>query len=84
MDLTVDHHNDNEQHFLPKSHLAIDSFEAITIAIVAGRRLDRMIQAAHLTGDASSCRPPWIAIAIDAAYCRPMPAAAPLAYHDSA
>ncbi|KAL6002959.1 hypothetical protein ACLOJK_023181 [Asimina triloba] len=71
MDLTVDHHNDDEQHFLPKPDLAVDSSEAVTIIVVAGRHLDRMIQVAYLTGDASPCRPLTTAVTIDIACCRP-------------
>ncbi|KAL5999261.1 hypothetical protein ACLOJK_040711 [Asimina triloba] len=45
----------------------------VAIVVVASRRLDRMIQATHLTDDASSCGPPLTAATLNAAnaYQRP-------------
>ncbi|KAL5973146.1 hypothetical protein ACLOJK_037173 [Asimina triloba] len=54
--------------FSSKPHLAVDSSEVVAIAAIPGRRLDRMIQATHLTGDASPCRSSSTTVAIDAAH----------------
>ncbi|KAL6003546.1 hypothetical protein ACLOJK_023778 [Asimina triloba] len=44
--------------FSSRAHLVVDFSNAVCLTVVAGRCLDRMIQATHLICDASPCRPP--------------------------
>ncbi|KAL5980305.1 hypothetical protein ACLOJK_028213 [Asimina triloba] len=61
-DPTIDHHRDDPEHFLPEPIWSSVLLKLSTSVVAAGRCLDRMIQATHLTDDASPAPLPSTAV----------------------